>query len=172
MSRRKTLAQREASGRVKRNAPQLPSPIEVVRLRDAALMGLRDSIWGSTLCWLFLTGKIDGAMFAAGKHWLRLVADYDEACLAPREPGTVALDPEGGTPADPDSPRGRRQARRHVFAVEDYEQALAVLKRCPAGILAVVEAICEQGRLPEPGELLALRIGLSALVETQMGQRV
>jgi hypothetical protein len=171
MSKRKAMARREASGKIRR-PPPLPSPIEVVRLRDAALAGMRDAVWGSTLGWLFLNGKIDAAQFAAGKHWVRLAADYAQAMQAPRAVKSAALEPMGGTPPDPDSEKGRRQAHREVLSVADYEAAFTVLKRCPGPVLMAVQVVCEQGMLPVGAvELLTLRAGLSALVETRMGQR-
>jgi hypothetical protein len=80
----------------------------------------------------------------------------------------------GGTPPDPDSEAGHRQARREVIAVEDYEQALALLKRFPPRVLTNVQACCEQGAMPAGFvELTFLQIGLSALGSRgpRMGQR-
>jgi hypothetical protein len=173
MSRRKPMAAREPSGRIKRES-HLPSPAEVTRLRDAALNGMRDPVWGSMLGWLFLAGKINAVQFAAGKHWNELAADYARATLAPRHPRTANLDPKGGTPADPDSAQGRREARRQVLTVEDYEEALNVLKRLGGPVLAIVIDICEGGRVPGGvAELQHLKRGLSALagVEDRKGQR-
>jgi hypothetical protein len=172
MSRRKALVRREASGKVKRQPVSLPSPLEVVRLRDAALVGMRDRVWGTTLGRLFLTGKITAGQFAAGKHWARLAADYAEAVQAPRGMRTAALDPEGGTPPDPDSPKGQKQAAKAADAIADYDEAFVVLERYRWPIAAVVVAVCERGQVPVGwAELLDLRRGLSALIEAQLGQR-
>jgi len=163
MAKRKAMARREGSGKIRR-PPTLPSPIEVVRLRDAALMGLRDAVWGSSLGWLFLNGKINASEFAAGKHWLVLATNYASALQAPRQPGTAKLDAMGGTPPDPDSDAGQKQARREVSAIADYLEALAVLKRYPGTVLAEVQAVCEQGSVPGGiVELHRLRTGLTAL---------
>jgi hypothetical protein len=171
MSRRKVTALREPSGRVKR-APPLPSPTEVTRLRDAALAGMRDSVWGSTLGYLYLAGKISSLQFAAGKRWNELAADYSRATLAPRAPRSANLDPRGGTPADPDSLRGRREAYRQVLTVEDYQEASSVLKRLGGPVARIVSDVCEGGRVPGGhAELQALRKGLSALAGAEFPNR-
>jgi hypothetical protein len=172
MAKRKAMARREANGKVRR-PPALPSPIEVVRLRDAALAGLRDAVWGSSLGWLFLNGKINASEFAAGKHWLVLATNYANALQAPRPPGTAKLDAMGGTPPDPDSDAGQKQADREARAIGDYVEALIVLKRYPVAVLNAVQACCEQSCVPSGLiELKCLRMGLDALVEcNRVGQR-
>ena len=163
MSRRKVMAARELNGRIKRES-HLPSPSEVTRLRDAALAGMRDPIWGSTLGWLYLSGKISSLQFAAGKRWNELAADYSSACLSPRAPRSANLDPKGGTAPDPDSPSGRREARRQVLTLEDYQEASGLLKRLGAPVARAVVDVCEGGRVPAGfGELQNLKRGLSAL---------
>jgi hypothetical protein len=136
---------------------------------------MRDAVWGSTLGYLFLAGKINALQFAAGKRWNELAADYARATLAPKQPRSANLDPKGGTPADPDSPQGRREARRQVLTLEDYQEALGVLKRLGGRVALIVSDICEGGRVPGGyAELQALRKGLSALAgadDRKMGQR-
>lgn len=172
MAKRKALARRENSGKVRR-PPPLPSPIEVVRLRDAALAGMRDAVWGSALGWLFLCGKINASEFAAGRNWLALATRYAEALQAPRQPRTAILDAMGGTPPDPDSDVGLRVARRELMAIDDYLEALTVLQRYPAAVLTAVRSCCEQSSVPGGlMELKCLKIGLAALVEcNRLGQR-
>jgi hypothetical protein len=172
MAKRKAMARRENSGKIRR-PPALPSPIEVVRLRDAALMGLREPEWGSSLGWLFLTGKINAAEFAAGKHWLVLATNYAHALQAPRQPGSAKLDAMGGTPPDPDSEAGRKEATREALAIERYVEALVVLKRYSAAVRNAVQACCEQNSVPGGiVELKCLRVGLGALAErSRVGQR-
>jgi hypothetical protein len=172
MAKRKAMARREASGKIRR-PPALPSPLEVVRLRDAALAGMRDAVWGSALGWLFLCGKINASEFAAGRNWLTLVTHYAAALQAPRQPGSAVLDAMGGTPPDPESLAGLREARREVLAVEDYLEALAVLKRYPSAVLTAVQSCCEQSSVPGGLiELKCLKIGLGALVECdRLGRR-
>ena len=115
--------------------------------------------------------KIDGAQFAAGKYWVRLSANYARAQETPRSIRSAALEPEGGTPPDPDSYKGRKQAEQEAQAIEDYEAALAILKRAPRPILAAVVAVCEQGQAPIGlVQLQFLRRGLSALAGERNGQ--
>lgn len=167
MSRRKAVAVRHTGGKL-RQVPPLPSPSEVTRLRDAALAGLRDPVWGSTLGWLFLSGKVSAVQFAAGKRWVELAADYSAACCGPKQVRSAKLDPAGGTSPDPDSPKGLREARRHVLAVEQYLEGSELLKRLGGAAAVAVRNVCEQGRMPVGfGELLALRRGLAVLAAWQ-----
>jgi hypothetical protein len=172
MPKRKAMARREASGKIRR-PPPLPSPLEVVRLRDAALAGMRDAVWGSALGWLFLCGKINASEFAAGRNWLMLATDYAQACQSPRPPGSAVLDAMGGTSPDPDSLAGLREARREALAVENYMEALLCLKRYPSAVLTAVQSCCEQSSVPGGLiELKCLKIGLGALVECdRLGRR-
>jgi hypothetical protein len=165
MSRRKHLAARGSTGRIiSRRDPKLLGPNEVRRLVDAAATGLRDSVWCSMLGRMHLTGKITSAQFAAGKRWTTLVADYAVACQAPPPPRTRSLDASGGTPADPDSAAGVREARRHERASAAYLEGRHVLRLAGAAAERVVDSVCVQDQAPAGfHELDALRAGLQAL---------
>jgi hypothetical protein len=167
MTRRKSLAHREPSGKVRRPAradPTLPSPTEVTRLRDAALAGMRDAVWSSPLGWLYLSGRLSGSQFAAGKKWATLARDYSAACQAPKTPRSANLEPGGGQPPDPDSERGRREAQQHAHTLHQYIAALATLNVSGTPARKAVEAICEQGQMPAGHHQLAsLVVGLTVL---------
>ena len=80
MSRRKHLAVRKPSGRLRHDPhSQLLSPTEARRMFDNAAAGLCDPVWGTILGRLYRDGKITCALFAAGKRWCELVADYSES---------------------------------------------------------------------------------------------
>jgi hypothetical protein len=129
MSRQKHLLARKPGGRLKPTRdPSLLSPIETKRLMDAASAGLRDAVWGTPLGRLHVTGKISAAQFSAGKRWIELSADYSTACQSPLKPRTTQLDAVGGSPADPDSATGQREARRHEKATAAYLEGRHALR--------------------------------------------
>ena len=164
MSRRKTLAVREPSGKVKRAPPDLPSPTEVSRLRDAALSGLKDAIWGSMLGQVYLRGKISGVQFAAGKRWADLARNYSLACQSPKEARSGNLNPAGGEPADPDSPQGLREAQQQAHTKHQYIAANAILHHAGEPARRAVMATCEHGIAPIGHDGLEnLKVGLSAI---------
>ena len=94
MPPRKTLARREPNGQPKRSLNREsagPSPTEISRLRDAALAGMKDPIWGTQLGILHLSGKLTNSQLAAGKRWAELARDYSAAVGAPRAPRSGRL---------------------------------------------------------------------------------
>lgn len=164
MSRRKVLAVRESNGRIQREQ-QLPAPAEVRRLRDAALAGMRDPMWGTELGRLCLVGKINSAMFAAGKQWGEYAARYSQALCSPSpDPKAVNWDRGGGEAPDPDSFEGRKEARRHARAVQSFIDASVALKDVGNRAERAVRAVCERDQILFGHEnLMALTVGLSAL---------
>ena len=164
MSRRKVLAVRESNGRIKRE-PQLPPPAEVRRLRDAALAGMRDPTWGTEIGRLYLLGKINSAMFAAGKQWGEYAARYSQALCSPSpDPKAVNWDRKGGEAPDPDSFEGQKEARRHARAVQSFMDASVALKDAGMRAERVVRTVCERDEMVFGHEnLMALSSGLSTL---------
>jgi hypothetical protein len=163
------MAKREPNGRIQR--VQEESPTEVRRLRDAALSGMRDPVWGTELGRLYLVGKINSTMFAAGKKWAEMASKYGEALLSPTpDPKAMCLDRAGGSPIDPDSYEGKKEVRRHIRAVESFVDAYAALKStslsgfAPSTTTGIVRSVCERNEmLPGHWGLLALCGGLSTL---------
>ncbi|MEY9493731.1 hypothetical protein [Bradyrhizobium elkanii] len=163
MSRRKPLAVRKPSGQI-RMQPQLPPPAEVRRLRDAALAGMRPAEWATMLGRLYLSDKITTVQFSVGKRWADLSADYSEACQSPLMPRSAKFDADGGSILDPDSAKGRREARRHARMMEDYTDGLRTLERSGKAALHAVRNVCVMDLAPAGiGEVEALRSGLQAL---------
>lgn len=167
MSRRKTMAQREPNGRAQREQP-LPAPAEVRRLRDAALSGMRDPLWGTEIGRLYLAGKITATMFAAGKRWAELAASYGQALQSPApDPKAISLEHTGRASIDPDTPEGRREARRHARAVQSFIDAhAAITASADRGrrIAGIVRDVCERGNLVVGHQnLIDLSRGLSLL---------
>ena len=167
MSRRKHMAQREPNGRAQRE-PQAPAASEVRRLRDAALSGMRDPLWGTEIGRLYLASKITSTMFAAGKRWAELATQYSQALCSPApDPKAISLERTGAQYIDPDSAEGRREARRHARAVQSFLDAHAALMT-DAGPAAerAVRTTCERGEMiTGHADLIALSTGLSRLAE-------
>lgn len=161
-SRRNNTVAREPNGQAQRRKE--PAPVQIRRLRDAALTEVRHAEWGTELGRLHLNGAIDEVMHAAGKRWSELAARYQ---------GVIGMFPirspsaEGGSwshQPDPDSPRGQDIAARDRNAMEAYFEADAVLTSCPAGVRITVRRVCEDREMPGGyDQLLNLRIGLLRL---------
>lgn len=165
MARRKSMAQREPNGRIQRE-PQLPPSSEVRRLRDAALQGMRDPTWGTELGRLYLVGKINASMYAAGKRWGELSSKYSQALQSPSpDPKAMCFDRSGGEAADPDSYEGRKEVRRHERAIASFIDANAALVKDGGSTAArIVRAMCERNQmLTGHHDLLSLCTGLSTL---------
>ena len=162
MSKRKPLVHRHPGGRLNtyasdRAASELTSPAEIRRLRDAAMSGLRDAAWGSEVGRLHLTNRISSSELAAAKRWLELTAKYSRALGSPKPPTTVSLEALGGTPPDPDSEIGQKQAKRHERASRDYVEARDALRLAGRHVEAAVEAVVL--RDSAPGRLGSARGG-------------
>ena len=164
MSRRKHLAIRKPSGGIRHVKSELLSPTETRRLMEGASTGLRDAAWGSMLGRIYLTGKISASEFAAGKRWNELAVEYSQACQSPHQPRTAALETHGGTPADPESATGARQARRHHRATAAWLDGRNALRVVGSTAERVVNAVCAEGQAPAGlSELESLQEGLRAL---------
>lgn len=165
MVARKPMAARKPSGRIRaQQQPQLPAPAEVRRLRDAALAGMRPAEWATMLGRLYLADRISTVQFSVGKRWADLAADYSLACQSPRLPRTAKFDADGSSLLDPESAKGRREAKRHARMIEEYVDGLRVLERAGKPVLCAVRNVCEHDLAPSGwNEVDALRIGLQAL---------
>ena len=130
MSRRKHLAPRTASGRLRHSSDtSLLSPTEARRLFDAVSAGLRDPVWATVLGRLYRDGKINSAQFAAGKRWAELVANYSIACRSPSPPRSLSLDAIRDMPIDPDTTTGAKEVARHEKASAAYRGSARVAPR-------------------------------------------
>jgi hypothetical protein len=163
MSRRKSLAEREPNGRIQRVAAFPVS--EVRRLRDAAMSGMRDPMWGTELGRLHLSNKITAAQFAAGKQWAEYASKYHQALCSPSpDPKAISLESMKGEALDPESSEGRKEARRHERAVASLVDAMGALKTTLGASERILRAICERNEMVVGHyELLSLVCGLNAL---------
>jgi len=162
--KRKGVKAREPNGRPQRE--RYESPAEVRRLRDAALIGMRDPEWGTELGRLFLAGKLTAEEFAAGRHWAKLAAGYRTAMQSP-SPDPKALDMDGGArgaSADPDSEEGQAEAERHKRAKAAYLTADANLLLFGAKPHRAVRLVCERNEvLLDYQQLIDMKRGLCGL---------
>jgi hypothetical protein len=100
--RKAQIGIREPSGRLSRSARKLlgaDSVNEIRRVREAALAGMRDPLWGTQLGRLFLEGKISGEQFRAGRNWAELMEKWRAIHCGPRfnpKPGLSNLFRVGG----------------------------------------------------------------------------
>lgn len=150
MAKRKSLALREPSGKVQREKP-LPPASEVRRLRDAALAGMRDPLWGSQIGRLHMAGKISAEQLAAGKRWAERAALYRAAIESPSpDPKAMNFNSSTGSPIDPDSDRGQREIARHRAAINSFIDVHAALATMVNGrqIVGTVRSVCEREEAP------------------------
>jgi hypothetical protein len=173
MGKRRSNVVREPNGRVQRVAiADDYAPVEIVRLRIAATLGLRDAVWAAPLGWLYVSHKISAAQFGAGQWWHALAAAYSSAQQSPNAPRSVALEPHRGHSADPDTARGRREVAAHHAAINSYYDARDALKTAGPTAMRVVIETCEKQQMPAGvGEIEALRRGLKLLAALRISRR-
>lgn len=170
MPKAKIVPSREPNGRMSR-AAQLAtdacSPAEVRRLRDASLAGMRQPEWGTELGRLFLSGRLVGMQFEAGKRWARLAEAARAALSGPKVPArSTFAEHAGGQAPDPDSERGRRQAERDRDIVQDMHEARRVLLAVSPSVELAVREVCEDERSAvSADELERLVAGLDRLAD-------
>lgn len=162
--RKRKQGPREPSGRNQRE-PEY-SPVEVRRLRDAAMTGLRDEQWGTELGRYYLFQSITHGMYAAGKWWARLAERYQQAVAVPGQKPLVLERGSRSSPPDPESQAGVAQTERDLETEEEFKDALKALTDAGPVALRVVRNLCEQDQGPDGyHEFLNLRIGLLKLAE-------
>jgi hypothetical protein len=149
---------------VDRVPAEIASPAETRRLFNAMLHGIRDSAYGSEIGRLYLVGKLTSAEVSIAKRWCELVTAYSSAMRGPKRPATVLLDDAGGTPSDPSSEIGIKEAKKHERAVANWIEGRDALRKAGRGVEAVVDDVVVHDRA-RPGfdELAALKAGLHAL---------
>lgn len=149
--------------RVPRDPDDYP-PTQVKRLRDAAMIGMENPLWGSELGRLFLNRSITGPMLAAGKRWARVAARYQIAIDGKPSLKSAAL--ERGAPAeppDPDSEEGEEISRRDRDALKAMKGARGALLLAGKRAEAVVRAVVERDEAIGQYEVSDLKRGLDAL---------
>lgn len=163
MGRRRSAAKRFPSGKPHRQ-PQLPAPIEARRMMEAAAVGMRDSVWGSMLGMLYVSGKLTSVQFQAGRRWTELISGYSLAMQAPKPPRSALLVREGGAAADVDSERGCREVKRHEIVIDGYLGGHRALEYNGPNTIRIVNNVCELNLFPVGlSEMEILREGLQLL---------
>ena len=139
---------RTPSGQLSRAASvacRAVSPAELVRMREAALRGVSDPMWGSSYGRMHLEGVINASQLEAAKRWDLLARAY-KAAIGARE--VKAMDLSGPGPhsaVDPASEEGQRQAKRDAQIVADFEAARKALESFGVLSLRSIRLICEDG---------------------------
>lgn len=105
------------------------SPAEVRRLRDKALIDIKDAHWGSMAGRLYLADKLKAHQYEAARRWCEAAKDYYEAIAAPGEnPSPSPLELRSHAhPIDPDTERGQQEAAGDRNKVETFNRAKEVL---------------------------------------------
>lgn len=169
LGRKREQGEREPNGRLSRATKkqiEAKNPNEMKRLRDAAILGMRDPLWGSEIGRLFLRGRIDEVQFEAGKRWRNLVDTWRKNQVGPQ------IDPKSGLAVLFVENKGRGRDRTYdpdvVAATQETDLALrhALDALNEAGQLEsrTVRDCCELD-IPIVGlsEIWWLRDGLDAL---------
>src|SRR3990167_3899985 len=149
--RRRLVLVREPNGRPSRAGYDREyAPTQIKRLRDAAMIGLRDSEWGTELGRLFLERVITAEMYAAGKWRREMAREYHIAIGAPQpDPKPVSYQRGiSGTLPDPDSEAGKERTRRDIAAIAVFQEAHAALLGAGKVAEMAVRRLCEQDQGP------------------------
>lgn len=168
MAKRKSMVKREPNGKPSRACAEKPvSPAEIRRLRDAALSGMRDQVWGTELGRLFNNNKITAEQFEAGKRWALRASLYRQALDCPSaDPRAMDFDRGGGGHVDPDSERGQREAKRHIRDFHSFIDTHVALKEMGAHVVFAVRSVCERDEAPVGYQgLRSLSTGLQRIAD-------
>lgn len=139
-------------------------PAQVMRLRTAALAGLRSPEWGSELGRLFLESTITAAMYAAGRRWAEEAKGYQDAIGAVSARSGTLQRGALGHPPDPDSEEGRLVVARESKQAQKFLRARIALVGAGAPVESIVRRCCEDNEaVIGMEELSKLRTGLMRL---------
>lgn len=161
MGRKKLIVAREPNGRIQREHDY--SAAHIRRLRDLAIRGFADPIWGSELGRLFMEKSITGEMLEAGRRWARDSEAYRRSIgMFPVRGAAVDAKISAGRP--PTSGEDEKLNQRAREAAEAYFEADAILTAAGIGAYDAVRRVCEDDEcLCGLGDLMLLRLGLARL---------
>lgn len=134
---------------------------EAKRLRDLAVAGIRERIWGSTLGQLFVTNTITASQFEAGRRWDELHRKYGFAIDARPVRSATLTRGANAVAADPNSDEGWAITERDMGIIWEFRAAHKVLKDRPA-IEMRMRALCE-GMGQQPDSLADLQMAVQGL---------
>jgi hypothetical protein len=115
---------------------------------------------------MMLEGSISAEQYLAAKQWDRRSRLYWPAICAPApDPQAARIGKARGTPPDPSSAAGKKQANRERNVVESFHEALAQVEILGPAYVRTIREICEgTGRFPEGyADLMRLRAALTRL---------
>lgn len=117
-------------------------------MRLAALMGMRDAVWGSVLGYLYMSAKLTEEQFHAGDRWTMLARKYHKVMQGPVDPRSVLL-----TRVRAANSKMMESFSTQItdgVAREGYEQAMVAVRSSTRGAarLKALIRVCELDLLP------------------------
>jgi hypothetical protein len=164
--RPRQVGEREPSGRLSRAVARLteaPPPAEVRRLRDAALSGMRDPWWGTTLGVLWARNELTTPQWRAAEAFARLSRRFIAVQGLPRLPGSsfaVLLGDRTGQGGPVNEAAARTITNAYISAHWSLFRAGRAAESVVRRLIAEPEAT-----LSGQHEREALSVGLDALAQ-------
>ena len=145
------------------------APAAIKRLADAAVAGMADSFWGTSLGMALLKKQITTKECSTGKIWDETYRAYLRAidCPAP-DPKSVSIgEPSRGQPPDPDSFAGVVVSKKDIATVKRFLAMERALNNCGLLISSATRALCESKSVKSCSyeDLQRAKIGLAALAD-------
>ena len=145
------------------------APAAIKRLADAAIAGMADSFWGTSLGMALLKKKISTKECATGKIWDETYRAYLRAidCPAPDPKSLIIGEPSRGQPPDPDSIAGVIISKKDIATVKRFLSMERALNDCGLLISSATRELCESKSVRSCSyeDLQRAKIGLAALSE-------
>ena len=143
------------------------APSAIRRLADAAIQGMADPLWGTTIGQAYIQGRITSQELASGKAWDEAYRAYWKAINSPSpDPQSISIGDNGRSePPDPDSFAGVILCKKDRIAVSRFIRMRAELNSCGPLISTATQALCEAKTIRSCSyeELSRAKIGLRAL---------
>ena len=143
------------------------APAAIRRLADAAIRGMADPLWGTTIGQAFIQGRINSQELAAGKAWDESYRGYLQAINSPSpDPKSISIGDNGRSePPDPDSFSGALLCKKDKIIVARFLKMQGALNSCGALISSSTRALCEAKDIRSCSyeDLARAKIGLGVL---------
>lgn len=145
------------------------APAAIKRLADAAVAGMADSFWGTSLGMALLKKQITSKECSTGKIWDETYRAYLRAIDSPApDPRSLVIgEPSRGQPPDPDSFAGVIVSKKDAATVKRFLAMERVLNDCGLLISSATRELCESKNVKSCSydDLRRAKIGLAALAE-------
>ena len=162
---------RTPSGQPSRAAGSRPEPkglppATVKRLIAIDAKRVEGAEYGTPVGRMVLEGGITTEQYLAARQWDRRSRLYWPAICAPApDPQAARIGKARGTPPDPSSAAGKKQANRERNVVDSFREALAQVEILGPAYVRTVREVCEGSGRPTEGyaDLMRLRAALTRL---------